>query len=93
MTALAKFKLAEWPFPGPVALLERDEFGMREDYHVINRWRYLGTAHDDASVHELLEIRSEAGFDADYYRIIKRFLKAGKVRVLRLPASAAAGSL
>ena len=93
MTALAKFKLSEWPFTGPVALLERDEFGMREDYHVINRWRHLGTAHDDASVHELLESRSESAFDPDIYRIINRFLKAGKLRVLRLPAAASACSL
>jgi DNA polymerase-3 subunit epsilon len=93
MTALAKFKLCEWPYAGPVALLERDEFGMREDYHVVDRWRHLGTAHDDASMHELLENRSEGNFDPDIYRIINRFLKAGKLRVLRLPATASTGSL
>jgi DNA polymerase-3 subunit epsilon len=93
MTALSKFKLAEWPYPGPVALLERDEFGMREDYHVVDRWRHLGTAHDEATLHELLETRNEAAFDPDLYRIIKRFLSAGKLRVLRLPVSGSAGSL
>ncbi|MBK8893133.1 MAG: 3'-5' exoribonuclease [Propionivibrio sp.] len=85
MTALAKFKLSEWPFAGPVALIERDEFGMREDYHLISCWRHLGTVHDEAALHDLLEIRSESRFDPDIYRIINKFLKAGKVRVLPLP--------
>ncbi|MFZ4538068.1 exonuclease domain-containing protein [Propionivibrio sp.] len=84
MTALAKFKLSDWPYPGPVALVERDEFGMREDYHLMSCWRHLGTVHDEAALHELLEIRSERGFDPDIYRIINKFLKAGKTRVLPL---------
>ena len=43
MTALAKFKLHAWPFSGPIALVERDEFGMHEDFHLVDCWRYLGT--------------------------------------------------
>jgi DNA polymerase-3 subunit epsilon len=85
MTALAKFKLSEWPFAGPVALIERDEFGMREDFHLISYWRHLGTVHDEAELHDLLEIRCESRFDPDIYRIINKFLKAGKVRLLPLP--------
>jgi DNA polymerase-3 subunit epsilon len=87
MSALAKFKLAEWPYCGPVALIERDEFGMREDYHLVDRWRYLGCAHDEASLNELLENRgqNETGFDPDCYRLIYKFLRAGKLRVLALP--------
>jgi DNA polymerase-3 subunit epsilon len=92
MSALAKFKIAAWPYTGPVALVERDEFGMREDFHVIDHWRYLGTAHDDAALYDLLEQRGEtggkagsnAGFDPDIYRIVNKFLKAGKIRVLPL---------
>ncbi|HEX5802219.1 MAG TPA: exonuclease domain-containing protein [Azospira sp.] len=41
MAALAKQKLRSWPHPGPIALVERDHFGMIEDFHVIDRWRYL----------------------------------------------------
>ena len=87
MSALAKFKVADWPYSGPVALIERDEFGMREDYHLVDRWRYLGCAHDEASLQELLENRSqdEIGFDPDLYRLINKFLRAGKLRVLALP--------
>lgn len=89
LSALAKFKLSRWPYAGPVALIERDEFGMREDFHLIDCWRYLGTVHDEAALHEAIDQRGEykaSGFDPDIYRIINKFLKAGKIRVLPLPA-------
>jgi len=90
MTALAKFRIAEWPYGGPVALVERDEFGMREDFHVVDGWRYRGTAHNEASLLEVQEDQREIAFDPDIYRIVSKHLKAGKVRVLRLPASVSA---
>ena len=87
MTALAKFKVKTWPYRGPVALIERDEFGMREDFHLVDSWRYLGTVHNEQSLAERLEARIEAAFDPDIYRIMNKFLQAGKLRVLPLPAS------
>ena len=87
MSALAKFKVTEWPYSGPVALVERDEFGMREDWHVFDRWRFLGTAHSDSEVSEILgsynDMARNAGgaFDADIYRLVSKVLKAGKTRV------------
>ena len=93
MSALAKFKLADWPYAGPVALVERDEFGMREDYHLVDRWRYLGCVHDEASLYEQLENRgpNETGFDPDLYRLINKFLRAGKLSVLALPPAQSLG--
>ncbi len=85
MTALAKFKLSEWPYTGPVALIERDEFGMREDFHLVDHWHYLGTVQNEASLHDLLDLRHDERFDPDIYRIVSKFLKAGKIRVLPLP--------
>jgi DNA polymerase-3 subunit epsilon len=84
MAALAKFKLSPWPYSGPVALVERDEFGMREDFHLVDQWRYLGSAHNDRQIEEILEDRVDSAFDADIYRIVNKFLKAGKIRVLPL---------
>lgn len=84
MTALAKFKVNPWPYAGPVALVERDEFGMREDFHLVDQWRYLGTAHNEQQLAEILENRGESGFDADIYRIFSKYLKTGKIRVLPL---------
>lgn len=93
MSALAKFKLADWPYAGPVALIERDEFGMREDYHLVDHWRYLGSVHDEAALHERLENldKNESGFDPDVYRLINKFLRAGKLRVLALPPAPSLG--
>jgi DNA polymerase-3 subunit epsilon len=84
MTALAKFKVQEWPYRGAVALVERDEFGMREDFHLLDRWHDLGTFHDQAALQEALEERVDTLFDADIYRIVGKFLKAGKIRVIPL---------
>ena len=78
MTALAKFKRSDWPYAGAVALIERDEFGMREDFHLVSFWRYLGTVHNETALHELLENRNETPFDPDIYRIINKYLKAGR---------------
>jgi len=71
---------------GPVAVVERDEFGMREDFHLIDRWRYLGTAHNDAGLRDLLENPAAAPFDPDIYRLINKFIQAGKVRIEPLGA-------
>lgn len=84
MAALAKFKLNPWPYSGAVAFVERDEFGMREDFHLVSQWCHLGTAHNEQELAEILENRVEPGFDADLYRIFTKFLKAGKIRVLPL---------
>lgn len=84
MSALAKFRLGGWPYPGPVALVERDEFGMREDFHLVDHWSLLGTVHDESALHDLLEQRNEGRFDPEIYRIVSKFVKAGKIRVVPL---------
>ena len=84
MTAVAKHRVHPWPYPGPVALIERDEFGMREDYHVIDAWRHLGTAHDETTLHSIVENRRgvAAAFDPEIYRIVRKALQDGKIRIL-----------
>jgi DNA polymerase-3 subunit epsilon len=86
MTALAKFKVKTWPYKGAVALIERDEFGTREGFHLVDRWRYLDTVHNEQALYERLEGRTEAAFDPDIYRIMNKYLQTGKLRVLALPA-------
>jgi DNA polymerase-3 subunit epsilon len=87
MTALAKFKLKNWPYKSAIAVVERDEFGMREDFHLVNRWRYLGTVHNEQALAERLDGAAETPFDPDIYRILNKFFQAGKVRIIPLPAS------
>ena len=90
LTALAKHRVHSWPYPGPVVLVERDEFGMREDYHVVDAWRYLGTAQDEATLQSILENRdkeADSAFDVDIYRIVGKYLKDARIKVISLPGN------
>jgi DNA polymerase-3 subunit epsilon len=86
MTALAKFKIRPWPYPGPIALIERDEFGMREDAHIIDAWAYLGTASDETMLQSMLADTAEnpetSLFDPEIYRIVGKCLKEGHLRII-----------
>lgn len=84
MTALAKMKVKPWPWPGPVGLIERDDFRDVEDVHVLSGWRYLGTAHNTAEIHELLEQGKHIPFDLDTYKLLKTHLGKGKLKVRML---------
>lgn len=87
LTALARFKLKVWPYRGPLALVERDDFGMREDIHLIDRWRLVDTVHSDEALHaRLADGPSDGPFDPETYRIVSRFLQAGKIGIRVLPA-------
>jgi DNA polymerase-3 subunit epsilon len=91
MAALAKHRIHPWPYPGPIALVERDEFGMREDAHVIDAWGYLGTASDEATLRALFAGAAEkqspgaSRFDAEIYRIVGKCLREGRLRVVVAP--------
>ena len=81
MSALAKLKVKPWPWPGPVGLIERDDFREVEDVNVLDAWRYLGTAHDAAEIHDLLEQGRAVPFDMDIYKLLKTQLAKGKLKV------------
>jgi DNA polymerase III subunit epsilon len=69
--ALASLRLKPWPYRGRVVVAERDWRG-QEDLHVLDGWRWLGTVRD---LDEARSVRhDDAPFDADVYRILKRFL-------------------
>lgn len=87
--ALARLTTARWPYAGPVAV--REENDERCELHVIDRWCYLGSARNEAEVHELLAASREPEFDLTTYRILTRFLGSGRTRanvmLLATPAS------
>lgn len=71
--ALAKLRVDTWPYPGAVGLIERG--ADRTDVHVVNNWCYLGTAHADDEIHDLLDQSpSRPAFDLDTYKILHRAL-------------------
>ena len=70
--ALASLKLKAWPFPGRVALRERSAFGA-EVLHVLDRWRYIGTAHGEEELASLARRAGPQGFDPQLYKVLARY--------------------
>jgi DNA polymerase-3 subunit epsilon len=70
--ALSSLKLKAWPFPGRVALRERDALG-GTDLHVVDHWVYLGTARCEEELAALESKDAPATFDAHVYRILVRY--------------------
>ena len=67
LAGLTGFKLLSWPFNGPAVIREDDEV------HLIDAWRYLGTAKTDEELLGLSE-NSRPPFDQDIYKILVRYL-------------------
>jgi DNA polymerase-3 subunit epsilon len=79
--ALSSLKLKSWPFPGRIALRERDPWGGTQDgagggadFHVLDHWMYLGTARSEEELAALAGKEAVATFDADVYRILERYM-------------------
>jgi len=82
LMALDALRVACWPHPGAVALIERDAVTGAVDHLVIRNWCYLGRANTVAEARQLDQVA--AGFDADGYRILCRPLLSGEAEVLAL---------
>ena len=80
--ALASLRLRRWPFPGPIGIRERGPEGAGSVLHVIDHWRHLGTAGDEAGVAALVDAAGTAPFDPDAYRILVRCLERTSPRDL-----------
>jgi DNA polymerase-3 subunit epsilon len=74
--ALSRLRVKPWPYPGPIAVRERHAYSERAEMHVIDRWRYLGTAHNEGEVGEIARESAGARFDLDTYRALLRLIKA-----------------
>jgi DNA polymerase-3 subunit epsilon len=71
--ALAQLQVSAWPWKGSIAIKERHPHRRQVVYHVVNQWRYLGTAKSETSAAKLTA--TDAAFDLDAYRILRRFLR------------------
>lgn len=84
--ALEGLRLACWPYPGAVAVVEEGH-GLRE-HLVVRNWCYLGKAESLEEARALDQVA--AGFDADGYKILCGPIFGGQVTVVPLtqePAS------
>lgn len=88
--ALAALRVSAWPFAGAIGIRERDETRGREEIHLFENWRWLGSAENEETLAELLELRKQQGFDLDIYRILKAWLKrqAGRCDIIEFKESA-----
>jgi DNA polymerase-3 subunit epsilon len=76
---LQPLRISQWPYNGPVAVRER------RDLHVIEDWHYLGTAKSEAEVHSVLESRSPV-FDEDIFTLLSKALpRLPRKRIIALP--------
>ena len=76
--ALARLRLAPWPFAGRIALREADVYRGVSEIHVLDQWRYLGSARTETELAELLEQRELPPFDIDHYRLLTRHLSRAR---------------
>jgi DNA polymerase III subunit epsilon len=83
-TALAKHRVAEWPWAGPIAIRERHPEARFEEAHVFDRWCHVGTARDEEELAALAETRVEIDFDPDIYRILASYLRKNRSAALEL---------
>ncbi|HZZ91419.1 MAG TPA: exonuclease domain-containing protein [Usitatibacter sp.] len=87
-TALAPWKLADWPWPGQrVMVRERHPDGRFEEAHVFDRWCHVGTARSAEELEDLAHARVEIGFDPDIYSLLRGYLPKHARSVLPLPQS------
>jgi excinuclease Cho len=83
MARLERLRLACWPYPGSIGLVERA--GNDCQIHVVRNWCYLGSATDVDGAGRL-DCQS-AGFDADGYKILCEPVLRGTVEIIMLPDS------
>lgn len=79
-TCLEDLRVACWPYPGAIGLVERD--GDERQIHVIHHWHYLGSATDTAEARMLDKIAP--GFDADGYKILCKPILSGSAEIILL---------
>lgn len=87
--ALAALRLKSWPWPGAVVLSEHCVHNGRSAYHVIDRWCLLGSGETPAELGALLAERRKPAFDADFSRILQRWLANPAHAALARPAGEA----
>ena len=78
MQALLPIKVASWPYPGAVAIMETSANEELTEAHVFDNWRYLGKADSEPAL-KGGQLSDAGEFDIDVYNVVSRHLgKAGR---------------
>ena len=79
-TSLEGLRVACWPYPGAIGLVERD--GDLQQIHVVHHWHYLGSVNELAEAQSLDKVAP--GFDADGYKILYKPVLSGQAEIVLL---------
>jgi len=66
--ALRPWRIEPWPYAGPIGVRERS------DLHVLDDWRYVGTAHGEHELHHVMQTRPQY-FDPDTFSFLAKTLR------------------
>jgi DNA polymerase-3 subunit epsilon len=77
--ALKSLTTVPWPYRGPVAIRERS------DIHLFNEWRFLGTARTDSEVYELADAPLPPFDEAIYDLLTKTVTRLSRRKIVDLP--------
>ena len=80
--ALKTKQLQHWPYAGPISIVEKSADLLREDWHVVDQWCYLGTVRSEAAAWELARDGARR-FDLDAYQLLLKHLDAGPIAPFR----------
>lgn len=78
--ALAALRVSAWPFAGAIGIREHDKIRGRQEIHVFENWRWLGSAENEQEIESVFERRGRQGFDLDIYRILRAWLERNSKR-------------
>jgi hypothetical protein len=87
--ALARLRMAPWPFAAAIALVEEDRARTRAELHVLRDWRYVGSTASPADLPALQDLALPP-FDVDVYRLLRRALE-DRTRLRVIDLSVASG--
>jgi DNA polymerase-3 subunit epsilon len=81
--AIEPLRVPPWPYAGGVALVERNPAQAREDWHVFDRWCWLGSVRTlDAAL--ALARQAPRAFEVDSYRIARQAVARAQEGVLQV---------
>ncbi len=83
LEAFLKTKVKSWPFKGPILIKENME--EKFEYHLVDKWCYLGKYDSEDSRKEVGE--DEYQFDVDTYKILEKYLRQRKINIMPLHSS------
>ena len=86
LSALDRDRIAAWPFPGALALLERNINPLPQQpdrqYHLVHHWAYMGTFATLSEITGELSKDTQRLFDRDGYHLLLSALHKGRLEIL-----------